>query len=370
MNMKSIISFLLNIFFHFFPVQNNKIIFESGRNKTDDNPFAIYEYFKKNNINNYKLIWIVSKKTDISKLDKNEYCYYRTFRAYYHLATCKYKIKSQSTGSLLKKKKNQICIYVDHGSYGLKMCGYDLTNAKERPPLPYTKEWDYYIAANEYSLNKNKDVTGYNGKSYCLGLARTDKLVDPDPNKISTIKEKYHLSNEKRKIVLYAPTFRDKDIENNTCSYKIDELYKLSDIKLIVTCHPQEKELAKKLNIPKNVINALEEDINDLLLISDILITDYSSVIFDYLILDRPIIFYPYDYDDYMSYRNFYLDYKKDLPGPVCYNQKELIRVLESPKELEEYQYKINQFNQKFNKENDGKVCKKIVDKILNREFL
>lgn len=367
--MKKIISFFLNVFFNIFPIQNNKITFESGRNKVDDNPLTIYEYIKKAKINNFKLMWIVSKNTDVSMLEKGEYCYYKTLKSYYHLATAKYKIKSQSLGSLIKKRKGQICLYADHGSFGLKMSGYDLTNAKERPRMEYTKEWDYYLAPNEYSLKQNMSATGYNGKSYASGLARTDKLVNIDENKVHELKKKYNLLNEKRPIVLYAPTFRDKDLKIGKCSYKIDELCKLENIKFIVTCHPQERELAEKLNIPENVINALDEEINDLLLITDILITDYSSVIFDYFLLKRPVIFYPYDYEEYMEYRNFYLNYKKDLPGPICYTQKEVINVLNNIDSLNKYSKKIDEFNNIFNQENDGTVCKKIVDKITNGEF-
>ena len=368
--MKKILSFFLNAFFRMFPIQNNKITFESGRNKVDDNPLAIYEYIKKENINNFKLMWIVTKNTDVSMLKKGEYCYYKSFKSYYHLATTKYKIKSQSIGSLLNKRNGQICLYADHGSFGLKMSGYDLTNAKHRPPLEYTKEWDYYLAPNEYSLKQNMSATGYDGKSYASGLARTDKLVNIDNNRVYELRKKYNLLDEKRPVVLYAPTFRDKDLEIGKCSYKIDELCKLKSIKFIVTCHPQEKELASKLEIPDNVINAINEEINDLLLITDILITDYSSVIFDYFLLKKPVVFYPYDYDEYMTYRNFYLDYKKDLPGPICYTQKEVIKVLNNTKLFDKYSDKINEFNKKFNAENDGKVCKKIVDKIINGEFI
>ncbi len=367
--MKKILSILLNFIFSFFKIQENKITFESGRDKVDDNPLAIYEYIKKEKIKTFKLMWIVSKKTDTSMLDKNEYCYYRTLKAYYHLATSKYKIKSQSLGSLLKKRKKQICLYTDHGSYGLKMCGYDLTNAKERPPMPYTKEWDYYLAANNYSLNKNIDVTGYKGKAYATGLARTDRLVNQSNEVKKEIINKYKLQDEKRNIVLYAPSFRDEDIKKGKCSYQIEEICKLDNIKLIVTCHPQEKELASKLKLPKNVISALDEDVTKLLTVADILITDYSSVIFDYLILKRPIIFYPYDYDEYMTYRNFYLDYKKELPGPICYNEKEVIKILKNQDTLKKYSKDIESFNQKFNKNNDGQVCKRIVDKIINKEF-
>ena len=367
--MKSIISFLLNKIFGLFKIQDNKIIFESGRNKVDDNPLAVYQYIKKEGIKDIKPMWIVTRETDVSALEKGDYCYYKTLKSYYHLATAKYKFRSQSIGSIIKKRQDQIYLYADHGCYGLKKCGYDLTNPKGRPPKDYTKEWDYYLGACDYSIKINTSATGYNGKSYDSGLARTDKLVNIDKNKVYELKKKYNLLDEKRPIVLYAPTFRDKDLENNICSYKIDKLCKLTNIKFIVTCHPQEKELAKDLDIPDNVINAIEEEINDLLLITDILITDYSSVIFDYFLLKRPVIFYPYDYDEYMTYRDFYLDYKKDLPGPICYTEEEVINVLNDTKSLDKYKEKIDEFNIKFNKENDGTVCKKIVDKIIKGEF-
>ena len=103
---RKMISFVLNLIFKIFKVQDNKIVFESGRDLIDGNAKAIYDYIKDNRIDNYKLIWLVSKKTDISDIRKNEYAYYKTLRGYYHIATSKYWLKNQSLNSLLKKKDN------------------------------------------------------------------------------------------------------------------------------------------------------------------------------------------------------------------------------------------------------------------------
>ena len=96
-------------------------------------------------------------------------------------------------------------------------------------------------------------------------------------------------------------------------------------------------------------VSALD-DVNDLYLVSDVLITDYSSVFFDYAILERPMLFYMYDYDAYKNeMRDFYLDIHT-LPGPVVKNQEELLKTLENlPVLMENYKEKYQKFNETFN---------------------
>lgn len=126
----------------------------------------------------------------------------------------------------------------------------------------------------------------------------------------------------------------------------------------------------RKIKIPSNVIDAIDYDVNDLLLVSDILITDYSSVFFDYLILNRPIIFYPYDFHEHSKPRNgFYIDYEKEVPGPIAYTEDDVIKYLLDKKILSSYDNKREVLRNKINKENDGNVCKKIISKIIKNEF-
>ena len=83
--MKSFIKKIVNNFFKLFKIKENKIVFESGRNLVDGNCKAVYDYMVENNYNNYKLVWLVKKGTDVSGLRKNDYVYYKTFKALYHL---------------------------------------------------------------------------------------------------------------------------------------------------------------------------------------------------------------------------------------------------------------------------------------------
>lgn len=367
--MKKVIEKVINIFFHIFKIQNNKILFECGRDKVDDNPLAIYEYMKNNCLDKeYKLIFLVSRGTNTASLDPKDTFYYRTFMGYFHKATAKYLIRSQSIGGIIKKRKGQIVIYVDHGIFGLKKCGYDVTNPKKRPPLPMTYGWDYYISASCYNSKILKSSTGYEGKILNLGLARTDKLVNVDLERIKRIKEELNLIDNKKKVILYAPTFRDDN--SNVVNSKIDYLSKLENYKVIITCHPLAKEKWQNYKMPNEFVNAINYEINDLLLVTDILITDYSSVIFDFLILNKPIVFYPYDYEKYVKMRNgFYLNYNKDLPGPIAYDIEDLLKILNNEDLINSYNGKRKEFSKKYIELCDGNVCKRIVDMIIKKEL-
>jgi CDP-glycerol glycerophosphotransferase len=107
----------------------------------------------------------------------------------------------------------------------------------------------------------------------------------------------------------------------------------------------------------------INEDIQELYLMADILMTDYSSVMFDYSILKRPIIFYTYDLDDYCDNRGFYFDFLEEAPGPFVKNTDELISVLKKP-DFNRYKEKYDKFNQKYNSWDDGHASEKVVDLI------
>lgn len=371
--MKKLITILLNFIFSLFKVKENTIIFESGRDRVDDNPYALYEYLKKNNITKYKYKYLVSKNTDVSMLDKKDYAYYRTLKGYYYLATYKYFIKSQSTTSILKKKKNQIYIYVTHGTLGLKRCGYDINNDKERPPKEYVKPFDYYIAPSTNDLKLFRSSSGYDNKALILGMPRSDKLIEIDQDKVISVREKLNLTDKEKKVVLYAPTFRDWEVENNEVTYKINKLANIKDIYFVVTVHPLAKKLMDQYKLDERIIDATNyPDMNELLLVTDVLITDYSSSIFDFLYLKRPMVFYAYDYEKYIENRgNFYLNYQKDLPGPICYNEDDLYNTIKNIDTIsKKYNKKLEEFNKKYNECNDGTVCKRFfkeLDKIINQ---
>lgn len=373
--MKNIFSKIINIIFKNFKVQNNKIIFESGRGLVDGNVKAVYDYIVENNIKEFKCVWLVNKNTETTSLRKGDYVYYKTIKSYYHLATAKYWIRSQSIGSILKKKKNQVYIQLWHGNGVMKKMGYDVNNDSERPIIEHVKEWDYYIANDKYDAEVIKSSTGYNKNIDILGMACVDNSIKKsnDNNFKKEVLTKLNIKEKNKKIILYAPTFRDFELDKDSINVPIEKLKQLKDYLILVRLHPLVREkINKDIFKNKNIINACEyPDCSDILSISDILITDYSSIIYEYSPLNRSIIFYPYDYKKYVELRGgFYVDYQKELPGPICYNEDDLLKVLENiDKDKIKYNKKITSFNKKYNYLSDGEASKRFIDKLISGYF-
>lgn len=370
--MKKVIIDLFNLFFKLFKVKKNKIIFQSSPDKIDGNPYALYKYIKENCPNDFETRWLITDKTDISLVDKKECSYSRTFRYYYDLATAKYWIRSHFTGSILRKKKNQVYLQLWHGWGNFKKCGYDIEDKiplKDRKPVSYVSECTCYLAAEKYIASCMRTSIGFDKPIEEFGMGRTDYLVNLDQKEIDRLKKKYNLPKNK-KTILYAPTFRDNNLENDNFELPILSLKNNKNINVIVCLHPI---VAKSLiinKLPSNFYNFSGIDITELSIISDALITDYSSTIFDYSILEKPMIFYMYDIDEYLKYRAFYLDYKKDLPGPIVKTEKELYNLIANIDKVEkEYKKKLIDFKKKYNYMNDGHINERIVNKIKENYF-
>jgi CDP-glycerol glycerophosphotransferase (TagB/SpsB family) len=195
------------------------------------------------------------------------------------------------------------------------------------------------------------------------GYPRNDLLCNKETNNTFTI--------------TYLPTFRD------SIGYKIDlfsdfnfnlELWdkslSKSSIKLNIKMHPLSKptdELLTKFNVLEN-INFLDEiDVAEILPKTDILITDYSSVYFDYLLRDKPIIFAPFDYDNYITKdREFYYNYNEVTPGPKCKDWNEVLEWIEKfKKDPTIYADERQKVRDRFHKYQDGENCERVYNEII-----
>ncbi len=373
--MKKIISQILNFIFYFFKVDQKKILFESGRNLIDENPKALYCYIKRNCPNDFKTVWLVNKKTNTDALKKGDFAYYNTLKGFYFLATSKYWIKSQSTGNTLKKKRNQIYIQTWHGYGPTKKMGYDVNFTSERPPMNHTREWDYFIASSSLDEQIITSSTGYKKNTVILGSATTDEILEisKDINKKNKIKKNLGILEKdfNKKIIFYAPSFRDSNLKEKTTKLKISSLSKIKDAIVLVRLHPLISENIDHSIFSDTILNACSyPDSSELLGISDILITDYSSVVSKFAILNKPIILYAYDLDSYLTERGFYLDYKKDMPAPIVYNEQELFETIINIENIQKkYENKLKKFNENYNYLNDGHVCGRIIQKIKEGFF-
>ncbi|BBL62181.1 hypothetical protein MARBORIA2_08770 [Methanobrevibacter arboriphilus] len=386
-----IIIFFYKVLFNILSTKNI-IMFESGngRNYTG-NPKYIYEYLINNSNYEYndkfKYVWSV-KDTKIKipgnpiKVKKNrlKYLYYTIISAYWIF-------DARHPEYLLKKSK---CKYIQtwHGT-PLKKLGLDIENLNmggktnidiyKSEIKNNAKIWDYLIAQNDFSIDAFKTAFNFKGEFLKVGYPRNDILINKKEDKdfILKIKDDLGILNpetKNKKIILYAPTWRDNEFYNNEI-YKFasqmdfDLLKKeLSDEYIMIIKYHYLVQEKIDWNKYSDFIKVADEkwDIQELYLISDMLITDYSSVMFDYALLQRPIIFYTYDLEFYKeSLRGFYFDIIEEVPGPIIKNNQELSKYLKNFNLNEyflDYRNKYSKFTRKYNQYDDGNASKKVSD--------
>ena len=375
-----------SFYYVLFPIDNKMIFFESfNGNSFSCSPKAIYNYLiSHDEYKDYKFIWAFKDlEKDHIKNNKNTIIVKsKSFKYYYYLSKSKYWIVNSLLDLSVIKKSKQVYVQCWHGTPLKKLrCDINVTggvlNTKEevikRNNLD-VKKIDYFISPSKYATSKF--ISAFNLKELNKekiiiekGYPRNDKLINYNNNDIEKIKKDLHIPTDK-KVILYAPTFRDDEHTSGVgYTYKLnidfDLLQKeLKDYIILFRAHyfiANSFEFDKYKDFIYDV--SKYDDINDLYIISDLLITDYSSVFFDYAILERPIIFYMYDYDNYKNnLRDFYIDLK-ELPGPIVKDEKNLVTSIKEKNN--KYKNMYSSFNKKFNPYEDGKSAERIVKEIL-----
>src|SRR5699024_8456513 len=329
------------------PMLKKTIVYESflGRNYSDS-PKAIFEYLMYNEIySDCNHIWILNDKTIIEYdnlfKEKNVKVINRfSWSYFFYVTVAKYFILNMRQPKWLEKKEEQIILSTWHGT-PLKRLVFDMNNVTsanknyKRDFYYQSRNWDYLIAANEYSEHIFERAFMY-PKSNILtyGYPRNDILSTYNNQYKNILKEKLNIPLDK-KVILYAPTWRD-DEYHAAGQYKFKlqlDLEKMQNILgddyvIVLRMH---YFISDKIDLSCFKGFAFDfskyNDINDLYIISDLLITDYSSVFFDYANLKKPILFYTYDLNKYKDeLRGFYIDMVNDLPGPLLYNTDEVIQ--------------------------------------------
>jgi len=205
-----------------------------------------------------------------------------------------------------------------------------------------------------------------NENVYVLGYPRNDVLFDPELI-YENFKKKLNLEKY-NKVILYCPTYRDVPSKKRPFSRKFLEklnsyLEKNNSI-LLMKFHVDEKipDLVDNLPYINDVTNQVE-DLQDLMIYSDLLITDYSSLVFEYALVDKPIIFYPYDYDEYFQHRGTVYDYYNEFPGPFAKNEGDVLDLIQNADNFfiqQDYQLKFKKFKKKHNEYFDDKNCERL----------
>jgi len=387
LNVKEIVEKIYQLLFTlatFLPVQKNLVIFESYLGKQYScNPRAIYEYLKENHPE-YKLVWSVKKSHNSLFKEKNiPFTNRLSLKWIYYMARAEFWVNNSRLPKWVRKPKHTKFLQTWHGT-PLKKLALDMdevympgqtTKKYKEEFIKETSRWDYLISPNPYSTEIFKRAFHFHQTIVETGYPRNDILYSKDKETIIQNFKQVHQLPSHKKVILYAPTWRD-DSYYKQGRYKFDlelDIKRLQerlgkDYVMIFRLHYL---VAEQLDLSAFQGFAYDfshhEDINELYLISDVLITDYSSVFFDYANLKRPMIFFVYDIEKYRDkLRGFYFDFEKEAPGPLVKSTDEVIEELER---LENDSFKLppsfERFYQTFCGLESGESTKRVVQKVF-----
>lgn len=313
-------SFFLRFIGLFVKTDPNLVLFISyGGQKYDDSPRVVYEYLKKNPISPaHRYVWAFTEPEQFPQVSDKV----RVDTVSYYLTALRAGIwitnSSASRGLNFRKKQTKNYMFA-HGMAGIKKIGADIQSADKAFKIGFQESFDAIFVEGKKEIPLLVQAWEKKPEVFrTTGLPRNDDLATVSNEEILSIKEKLGIPAGK-KVILYAPTFREFSRTSdgrNALGIPMDfERWEreLGDkYVMLVTAH---YEVAKLLDeLPKNsfVINAFKYPVlNDLIKVSDILISDYSSIVFDYAIMERPIFCYGYDYDSYALERGVYTDLDK-----------------------------------------------------------
>ena len=304
-------------------------------------------------------------------------------RFYYVMAVAGIWVCDTRLQNYIIKRKGVVYIQTWHGT-PLKKLALDMNNvemAESRDIESYKREfvknsasWDYLVSQNPFSTEVFKRAFAFKKNIVECGYPRNDVLFYGNtPAYKEKLRRKYNIPDGK-KVMLYAPTWRDNKYYNNS-DYKFETELEFSKMKehfcsewvLLAKYHYMVKDNKDYSEYDGFVMPMkAESDIAELYLISDILITDYSSVMFDYSILGKPMFFYVFDYESYKNeLRGFYFDLAECAPGPLVNDTASLIAAIDgvvNGNESEKYKPAYDEFVKRFNPFDNGSASEKIAD--------
>ena len=378
------IELLYKCFYRFIPIDDKTVLFISFHGKGySDNPKAIYEeMLKDDRFKDFKFVWAIKNhKKKAIKIDDAKIVEYLSIPYFYYLSKAKYWIFNCKMPSYICKKKDQIYLQTWHGT-PLKRLGHDIHvdenttfyRSQVKAKDMY-RSYDIDSARYNYMISPNAFCTKIFPAAFNINKERLIETGYPRNDVMSNVTDDEKLKIKKelnippyKKVILYAPTWRDNQYVAKGYTFKLEvdfhkwHQYLKDDYIVLFKPHYLIINDYKSTNDLQGFLHNIDadQDISPLYLITDILITDYSSVFYDFAVMNKPMYFYMYDLKDYQEeLRGFYIDIYKDLPGQIYENEDDLLKDVIEKK----YDYaKLKVFKERFNNHDDGKASKRVVD--------
>ncbi|MTW88261.1 CDP-glycerol glycerophosphotransferase family protein [Virgibacillus dakarensis] len=298
-------------------------------------------------------------------------------QAIYHLATADKVFVDNYFGFLAVTdfKPNVQCVQLWHAAGAIKRFGLkdpSIENRSERALERFKsvyQSFTHVVVGSEKMAAIFRQSFGLSNEAILRsGIPRSDFFfnIQEKKNVEQELRQIYPVTNRK-KVILYAPTYRDDELNKAEIALDIEKLYEKfhGDYVLFLRLHPAVKHEFR--NQHSDFVYDVSDisDVNHLLVITAILITDYSSIPFEFSLLERPMIFFAYDLDKYERTTGFWEDYETLVPGPVVGNTDDLIDVIENGYfDME----RIKDFAAQWNQYSRGRSSKTLINAIYTDE--
>lgn len=325
-------------FFRLFPRKKNKVFCIMTHDGSDGSSVGVVVQALKQRNEKYEFHYL--KKEERESVKQHKLTQFLSFFLVkpYHLATSSVVMLDNVflPMAYLKFAKDVKVVQLWHGTGTIKKFGQDVNTGELKELEKRANSTITHLVVNsEYTKEQYSHAFGLEkSRIFSWGLPRTDEMFSEEITKKKTehFYQKFPELKDK-KLVLYAPTFRDDEVNEPKLCLDLEKLMKETDSNTVylLKLHPF---VAANFNIEgisservKNI--SFYQDINTLLMVSDVLITDYSSIIFEYCALEKPMIFYAYDLEKFSKQgRGFYEPYKEYVPGPIARTTEDIIQIL------------------------------------------
>jgi CDP-glycerol glycerophosphotransferase len=358
----------------------DSIFFEAWKGRQfSDNPRAVFEELQRRG-DPRECIWAVQDHSvevpdGVARVVVGSRDYYR------ELARARWVVSNDSMPTHYVKRDGSHYAQTWHGT-PLKKIGFDIDTIQMSNKNYLTQfardvaKWDALVSPNHFSTEILGRAFGYEGEVLEIGYPRNDIFHQPEEARKQADAARARLGlPEGKRVILYAPTWRDNDYDARgryqfTMKLDLERMYRAfgDDSVLLIRGHQLVSsgiDAAMFGGFVRNVSSY--PDIRDLYLLADVLVTDYSSVMFDYVNTGRPILFFTWDLEDYRdNLRGFYFDFEAEAPGPLLTESSGVLDALTRLDEVqEEYAERYEAFRTRFTGLEDGKASARFVERFL-----
>lgn len=363
----SVFNFLLKVFSVFLKIDEKLILINSfGGKKFDDSPKILYEAMKRDaRFSNYKIVWAFHNPAqfDVTPSVKTDTL------AYFRIAL---KAKCWITNSSMErgldfKRKETFYFNTWHGT-PIKKMGTDIAEENLSFKKKGRSKVDAMTVQGDFEADIFERVFGIEACRFLkCGLPRNDVLLSYSEQEKNEIKESLGIPLGK-KVILYAPTFREyqRDAWQNCILTPPIDMGKWKkeigeEYFLLVRAH---YEVAKMMDILDDDFVKNVSDypyLNDLMMIADVLISDYSSIFFDFSVMDKAMLHFTYDYEEYSQKRGMYFDIRTELAGGE--EEEEILNLIKNMN-MAEHIKSTREFREKY-VNYYGRACKSVLDCLI-----